>query len=80
MRPSPSAAVPASCSMYASRWAVPAPWAAIRSTMVESWCQPCGARSPAWPAGRTVKITGARKVLGWPKRCKLAHVFLWEYS
>jgi hypothetical protein len=22
----------------------------------------------------------ARKVLGWPKRCQLAHVFLWEYS
>jgi hypothetical protein len=23
---------------------------------------------------------GARKVSGWPKRCKLAHAFLWEYS
>ena len=23
---------------------------------------------------------GARKVLGWPKRCKLAHAFLQEYS
>ena len=22
----------------------------------------------------------ARKVLGWPKRCKLAHEFLWECS
>ena len=22
----------------------------------------------------------ARKVLVWPKRCKLAHAFLWEYS
>ena len=22
----------------------------------------------------------ARKVLDWPKRCKLAHAFLWEYS
>jgi hypothetical protein len=22
----------------------------------------------------------ARKVLGWPKRCKLAHAFLWEHS
>ena len=22
----------------------------------------------------------ARKVSGWPKRCKLAHAFLWEYS
>jgi hypothetical protein len=21
----------------------------------------------------------ARNVLGWPKRCKLAHAFLWEY-
>ena len=23
---------------------------------------------------------GARKVLGWPKRCNLARAFLWEYS
>jgi hypothetical protein len=23
---------------------------------------------------------GARKVLGWPKRSKLAHAFRWEYS
>jgi hypothetical protein len=22
----------------------------------------------------------ARKVLGWPRKCKLAHAFLWEYS
>ena len=22
----------------------------------------------------------ARKVLDWPKRCKLAHAFMWEYS
>ena len=22
----------------------------------------------------------ARKLLSWPKRCKLAHAFLWEYS
>jgi hypothetical protein len=22
----------------------------------------------------------ARKVLDWPKRCQLAHAFLWEYS
>ena len=22
----------------------------------------------------------ARKALGWPKRCKLAHAFLWEFS
>ena len=22
----------------------------------------------------------ARKVLGWPKICKLAHAFMWEYS
>ena len=25
-------------------------------------------------------LTRARKALGWPKRCKLAHAFLWEYS
>jgi hypothetical protein len=28
----------------------------------------------------TVGVTAARKVLGWPKRCTLAHAFLWEYS
>jgi hypothetical protein len=22
----------------------------------------------------------ARKVLGWPKRCKLVHAFMWSYS
>jgi hypothetical protein len=22
----------------------------------------------------------ARKLLGWPKRCRLAHAFLWEHS
>jgi hypothetical protein len=22
----------------------------------------------------------ARKALGWPKRCKFVHAFLWEYS
>ena len=27
-----------------------------------------------------VAILRARKVLGWPKRCKLAHAFLWEHS
>ena len=25
-------------------------------------------------------LADARKVLGWPKICKLAHAFLWEYS
>jgi hypothetical protein len=24
--------------------------------------------------------SAARKLLGWPKRCKLARAFLWEYS
>jgi hypothetical protein len=24
--------------------------------------------------------TAARKVLGWPKRCKLVHAFMWEYG
>jgi hypothetical protein len=27
-----------------------------------------------------VQLTEARQVLGWPKRCKLARAFLWEYS
>ena len=26
------------------------------------------------------RLALARKVLGWPKRCQLAHAFLWEYS
>jgi hypothetical protein len=26
------------------------------------------------------ELAAARKMLGWPKRCKLAHAFLWEYS
>jgi hypothetical protein len=25
-------------------------------------------------------VQAARTVSGWPKRCKLAHAFLWEYS
>jgi hypothetical protein len=29
---------------------------------------------------REKRVALARKVLGWPKRCKLAHAFLWEYS
>ena len=39
-----------------------------------------------WPRRRPrARATGrrtpaARKVLGWPKICKLAHAFLWEYS
>jgi len=30
-------------------------------------------------AGAT-SLAGSRKVLGWPKRCKLAHAFLWQYG
>ena len=33
----------------------------------------CAVRAP-------VCIPAARKVSGWPKRCKFAHAFLWEYS
>jgi hypothetical protein len=36
---------------------------------------PAGAGRPQWPAK-----DGARKVVGWPKRYKLAHAFMWEYS
>jgi hypothetical protein len=34
------------------------------------------------PAGVVVRVIRliARKVLGWPKRCKLAHAILWEYN
>jgi hypothetical protein len=31
--------------------------------------------SPSWPS-----TAAARTLLGWPKRCKLARAFLWEYS
>ena len=31
-------------------------------------------------ASRGDHDTVARKVSGWPKICKLAHAFLWEYS
>jgi hypothetical protein len=34
------------------------------------------ARTPARAAGGAQ----ASKALGWPKRCQLAHAFLWEYS
>ena len=30
-------------------------------------------------AERRCNATLARKVLGWPKRCKLAHAFRWKY-
>jgi hypothetical protein len=33
-----------------------------------------GFGEPSTPGSR------ARKVSGWPNRCKLAHAFLWEYS
>ena len=34
-------------------------------------------------AGRFIqraRVLAARKVSGWPKRCELAHAFLWEHS
>ena len=32
------------------------------------------------PASRRVaEVNLVRNVLGWPKKCKLTHVFLWEY-
>ena len=35
---------------------------------------------PVFPPTHTLHLSRARKVLGWPKRCKLAHAFLWEDS
>jgi hypothetical protein len=32
------------------------------------------------PRGRSCASTPARKVLGWPNRCKLARAFPWDYS
>ncbi len=40
--------------------------------------RPPRAVAPAHP--RALRRPPARKVLGWPKRCKLAHAFLWAYS
>jgi hypothetical protein len=38
-------------------------------------------RPPARPTAlAAVLLAVARKVLGWPKRCKLAHAFRWQYS
>ena len=38
-------------------------------------------RSRSRPGGtRASRAAGARQVSGWPKRCKLAHAFMWEYS
>ena len=36
------------------------------------------ARGRSHPCSRGSPL--ARKVLGWPKQCKFAHAFLWEYS
>ena len=29
---------------------------------------------------RAMTVASVRKVVGWPKKCKLTHAFLWEYS
>jgi hypothetical protein len=46
------------------------------------WARCHGAASGPTPAGppRPAGPAEAGKVLGWPKLCKLAHAFLWEYS
>jgi hypothetical protein len=35
---------------------------------------------PPGPPAALCDDCGARRVLGWPKRCKWAHAFLWEGS
>jgi hypothetical protein len=35
---------------------------------------------PVVSCGDEARSARASMVLGWPKRCKLAHAFLWEYS
>jgi hypothetical protein len=45
--------------------------------------QPHVHEEPVGPTQRELLLLGhpaARKVSGWPKRCKLAHALLWEYS
>ena len=37
-------------------------------------------RTPVEVKATTKVRVRARTVLGWPKRCKLARVFLWDYS
>ena len=39
----------------------------------------CAARARR-AGGRPSRPTAAREALGWPKRCKLARAFLWEYT
>jgi hypothetical protein len=45
---------------------------------------PGGAGGGGMPAGRFALLAAAaavaRKLSGWPKICKLAHAFRWEYS
>ena len=46
-----------------------------RNTLVEA-----PADQPAEANASVSMLKRERMVLGWPKRCKLAHAFLWEYS
>jgi hypothetical protein len=43
-----------------------------RSPVSQGW------QNPAGPSDQP--RSGARKVLGWPKRCNFSRAFLWEYS
>jgi hypothetical protein len=36
--------------------------------------------SACFKAIDVVEVRAARKLIGWPKLCKLAHAFRWEYS
>jgi hypothetical protein len=40
----------------------------------------CGQRKGGGRLIASPSAGRARKLLGWPKRCKLARAFLWEYS
>ena len=56
-----------------------------RGAYHNSYCAAAGPAGLTGPARRSRRThssqtsTRARRVSGWPKRCKLAHAFLWEY-
>jgi hypothetical protein len=53
-----------------------------RDLGIRIYAPPAACRPVLAAAGSTSAVAQsapARKALGWPKRCKLTHAFLWEY-
>ena len=59
-------------------------WALIafedRSALARLIAAPPVRHAPLVDPDHSRRVALARKVLGWSKRCKFAHAFLWEYS